>query len=176
MPKKVITKFLVQMLMPNEFDTEILKRRIFNVNIRLLVDNKQYRKIISYIIYYMNNLMETKFSDYTTLKGLSGANLGIPFNIIAVRDNGSIKILINPRITKKSTRTKIINSNCGSIRLSKPIPVRRSIWINVEWYDIKGTRYVSKFEGPVGNTIQHEIDHNLGVLITNRSNTETRHA
>ena len=66
----------------------------------------------------MLEILNTKFSDYTKLQGISGANVGIPFNIIIVRDLDNYIIMINPEILSKSKETKLVKSNCGSSRTS----------------------------------------------------------
>jgi peptide deformylase len=111
--------------------------------------------------------MSQEYEDYPKLLGLSGANIGIPFNIISIYKNGVIHI-INPSIVKMSKQTRIVQSNCGSLRLSAKCSVVRREWIEVSYYDITGKHHQEKFtiaEG--GATIQHEIDHNKGILITN---------
>jgi peptide deformylase len=61
------------------------------------------------------------------------------------------------------------DSNCGSIRLEKPIKVGRYAEIEVEWYDEEGKFHKEWRNIETGSlTIQHEIDHNLGILITER--------
>lgn len=167
-PRGTIVNFLVQNLLKEETDKEILKRRSFSINVRLLIANPMYKTVIRMIVEYMEKVMKIEFNDYSPLKGLSGANIGIPFNIISVLDDNKIRTFINPKIIRKSTRTIIVHSNCGSIRLKERIPVERAVWIDLEWHTIEGERLTSRFMNALGNTIQHEVEHNLGILITDK--------
>lgn len=162
-----ISDFLIQELMDNEFDKSTLHVPLFKVNIRLLKINKYFFNLINSVIEYMSFILNTKFGGYTQAKGISGANLGIPWNIIGIHHNNKNIFFINPVITKKSEETKLVKSNCGSIRLKELIDVNRHIWIDLEYYDIKGNIHHNRFfckDG--GYTIQHEVEHNLGILIT----------
>jgi len=175
-----IVKYLVQDRMTSE-DNEILHRKGFNVNMRLFKESKGYRKIVLEIIMYMGRISKKEFPDYPQVRGISGANIGIPLNIIGVRfardisddtlsvRKGEMYFMINPEISKDggySKEIKTINSNCGSIRLSEKIKVTRHMWVKVKYFDIAGKAHLRTFRAPEAFTIQHEIDHNSGILIT----------
>lgn len=164
-----ISKSLVQDQTDSMADIEILHRKGFDVHMRLFIENESYRYIITTIISHMRILLNTFFEDYPKLRGISGANVGIPFNIILVKlDNGKAKSMINPKMTRKSTEMRIVKSNCGSICLDKPVEIERHAWIDVSWYDEDGKEHSERFQGTLGSTIQHEIEHNLGILITDK--------
>jgi len=76
--------------------------------------------------------------------------------------------MINPKIVEKSTRTKVLKSNCGSIRLEKSIKVIRPEWIRIEFHNMNLIKETHKIDGYLGFTIQHEVEHNLGILITDK--------
>lgn len=166
-----VTDFIVQEFKKDE-DTDILHRKSFDVNIRLYTSNNSYNYLIASIISYMKIIIHTNFKDYAKLKGLSGANIGVPFNIIVVvpSTTNNVITMINPKIIKKSTTTHTVKSNCGSLCLEKPIEVERYDWVDVEWYDETGNYQHDRFKGALGSTIQHEIEHNLGILISDRRN------
>lgn len=161
-------------------EDEVLHKKGFDVNMNLFKTSPRYKGIISFIINHMWDLLRINFPDYGKIRGISGANVGVPFNIVAIKvtegaekscggkKEGSTFFMINPRITSKSRETKTVRSNCGSIRLPKKIGVKRHEWIRVVYYDTMGKRRIGKFDGSFGSTIQHEIDHNLGVLITDK--------
>jgi len=135
------------------------------------------------IIKYMGKLSKCDFLDYSKLQGISGANLGIPFNIVGVRATakaikdglsaieGTLFFLINPKVVEESKETYIVMSNCGSIRLPKKIKVERHEWVKVGYYDLTGAPKEDVFKGAFGSTLQHEIEHNLGILITDKEET-----
>ena len=162
-----IAEVLVQ---KSETCSEYLTRPLFPVNMRLFKSLDAYRNIVQAAFLHMTNLMELgKFEDYPKLAGISGANIGVPWNIILIpaKDNKLLS-MINPSISRMSRRTTTVKSNCGSLVLPKKVEVTRRVWVEVSYYDIEGTHHDTKFtmdEGYAG-TVQHEIDHNRGVLIT----------
>lgn len=138
---------------------------------RLFKSNTEYQEIIIQICNYMTDIMSKKFSDYSNLLGLSGANIGIPYNIIAFVKDDRINHMINPIVVAMSKKTKTKLSNCGSINLKDKCVVSRREWIAVEYYNINGVLEQKKFTlDECGGTIQHEICHNKGFLITDISN------
>lgn len=157
----------------------ILHRKGFDVNMFLFKTSKGYKKIIQSIVDHMWDLLRVSFDDYGEIRGISGANVGVPLNIIGIvvtkeaeevckkKEGGSL-FMINPRITKKSKKLMTVKSNCGSLNLPEKIEVERHEWVEVEYFDTHGNLKKNKFTGAFGSTVQHEIDHNLGVLITDK--------
>ena len=145
----------------------MLNRPLFDVNMRLYKNNVHYRTVINDAIRYMVFVLKQKFNDYGKLKGISGANLGIPWNIIAYYNN-SVMVMINPKITEAWSPVKVL-SNCGSLRLPESIKVERHAFIICEWYDTSGQLHKKEYDRDQGSlTIQHEVEHNQGVLITQK--------
>jgi peptide deformylase len=106
---------------------------------------------------------------------MSSANAGLAFNIIGITLNRNKKdewslIMINPEITYYSDDKAVTLSNCGSLTLNEPIELERSIEIRVSYYQEDGNYMKNvKFIRETGAfTIQHEVDHNLGILITDK--------
>lgn len=167
--------YIVQERQP-EFDRDCLHRKLFAVNMRLFGTSKWYRKHIIGVLNYMQWAMQQKWKDYQSnpnasggTYGISGANLGIPYNIIGYHLNNEYRFMLNPVIVDKSTTMTETKSNCGSIKYKEKIPVKRHTWINVEFYDHEGKKHKERFTGKQGSyTIQHEIDHSNGVLILDR--------
>lgn len=159
-----------------EEDVVFLRKELFPVNMRLYKSSKRYKEIIQECCDYTKWVVTQSFEGYKNslnfkLLGISGANLAIPFNIIGViADRGSkyerVIVMINPKIIKHSLETKIGLESCGSIRESA-INVKRYSQVTVEWNDpeFDGIRTVTKFDG-ISSVIQHEVDHNIGILIT----------
>jgi peptide deformylase len=137
------------------------------VNVRMLKENRYYRDLIGKVCDYMLFILKHRYSDYTPLKGLSGANVAVPFNIIAIATESDPLVMINPVIAKVSRKTRTVSSNCGSINLPKAVQVKRREWVEVSYYDIEGEHCQKRFDFASGSAvIQHEVDHNRGVLIT----------
>jgi peptide deformylase len=75
--------------------------------------------------------------------------------------------MINPEIIERSKDTITGKSNCGSLCLKEKVKVRRYRKVTAVWYDISGNKRQRVFDSKKGGgTIQHEIDHNNGILIT----------
>lgn len=148
-------------------DKDVLTRPLFDVNMRLFETSPEYRKIVVEACKYIRLCGATEKAGYKRPHGWSGANAGIPFNIISVNRNGHTEVMINP-IIKLSYGEKIISeSNCGSLTLEKPIKITRHEFIDWEYFTIAGNKKtelkVDRKNG--GLTIQHEVEHNLGILI-----------
>lgn len=162
-------------------ENDILHRKCFDVNMRLFEASMGYKKVIRLVIEHMHDVITTNFSDYDTVVGISGANVGIPLNIVGLlvpgiqeveetcnSAEGEIFFMINPRIVAKSKEVRTVKSNCGSIRLREKIEIERHEWVEVEFRDEEGRSRKEKFEGAFGSTLQHEIDHNMGILIVDK--------
>ena len=149
-------------LLRNKEDVDILTRKLFDVNLRLYRTSPRYREIVQSAAAYILHCAQTTRLGYKKPHGFSGANAGIPFNIIATPE----EVMLNPRITSvhggSTTRS---TSNCGSLLLPEPIPILRYQRITFEFWDLDLNKH--ERTGPYF-TIQHEVDHNNGVLITGR--------
>jgi len=146
----------------NEEDVDILTRKNFDVNMRLFKTSPRYRLVIVRCAEYIRECATTERPGYKKPRGFSGANAGIPFRIIALRDG---TVMLNPKITEWSIEKKTSQSNCGSLTLDKPISVQRNKEISGTYYDLDGKK--KTFQGYLP-TVQHEIDHCDGILITDR--------
>lgn len=180
MSKDSICRYLVQARTSGEFSDDILHRKGFDVNMRLFRESSKYRSIILEIVRHMSEVMNGSYGDYDEPQGISGANIGIPLNIVGIRASKNFQekgivvlknnmwFMINPKIVSQSAETKVIESNCGSLRLPTKIKVRRHKWVEVEHRDLSGKEVKVKLDGAMACTLQHEVDHNLGVLITDK--------
>lgn len=147
-------------------DHDVLKRKLFDVNIRLFHSSTQYKRIVLEVCDYIVWLARTEKEGYKKPHGWSGANAGIPWNIIAYTHNDEVFVMINPRITNAFGDFKSVKTNCGSLTLEEPRKVHRSEFIDVNYEDTNGLTQIKRFGPTPGYTVQHEIQHNLGILIT----------
>jgi peptide deformylase len=160
----------------NKEDEVYLRTKHFPVNMRLFNTSKQYREIILAQCEYIRSLCLTKMEGYKLPHGMSSANAGLAFNIIAFavnrgRSSSYAEVMINPEIVGHTTDIITSQSNCGSLTLQEPIIVQRYEEIEVSWYDVDGNFQIGTFDRAAGSlTIQHEVDHNNGILITDREN------
>ena len=152
-----------------DYEQHWLEKRCQEVSVRLYRHNHDYQQMIKGIIAYMSKTMSEDFDDYNKLQGISGANIGMAINIIIVRvKDDKLLPMINPKITKYSKGKRTVKSNCGSLCLGEPLEVERSESIEVQFHNTKGHIERKSFEGSLASTIQHEVDHNRGILITKR--------
>lgn len=156
----------------NEEDLVYLKTNHFPVNMRLFKTSQEYKNIILLQCKYIQQCcLETK-EGYKKPHGMSSANVGLSFNIIGITKNRNTnkeycQIMINPEIIKLEGNIVDAISNCGSITLEKPIIIKRNLECLVKYYDMEGNLHEEKFNRANGSfTIQHEIQHNQGILIT----------
>ena len=156
----------------NEEDKIYLKSKHFPVNMRLFKTSEQYKNIVLQQCDYIRELCLDVKEGYKKPHGMSSANAGLAFNIIGVtrnrlQNNEYCKILINARIVEYMGDLVETVSNCGSITLGEPIKLKRYSEIIVNYFDEKGNEFVELFTRETGAfTIQHEVDHNNGILIT----------
>lgn len=158
----------------NEEDVVYLKTKHFPVNMRLFETSPEYKAIILQQCNYIRSLCLDTKEGYKKPRGMSSANAGLAFNIIGITknrntDNEYCQIMINPVLGTKSSTLIKTQSNCGSLTLDEPITVLRHTIVEVNWFDEDGIfhiEYIDRQNG--GLTIQHEIDHNLGILITDK--------
>lgn len=150
----------------NEADKDILTRKLFDVNIRLFHSSPPYKRLVLDACAYIEWAAITEKEGYKKPHGWSGANAGIPWNIIAYVEDGKSYVMINPRITNGFGEYKTVKTNCGSLTLEKPREVHRQEFIDVNYEDTRGLTQIKRFGPKPGYTVQHEIQHNLGILIT----------
>jgi len=156
----------------NKEDLVYLKTPHFPVNMRLFATSPEYKAIIlQQCEYIRQNCLEEKIG-YKKPHGMSSANVGLAFNIIGITRNRNKKneycqIMINPIYQGIGEKTIASQSNCGSLTLKNPIEIKRYNEIEVVWFDEKANHFKTiENRLSCSLTIQHEIDHNLGILIT----------
>jgi len=147
-------------------DREMLTTKLPNVNMRLFQSSPVYERLVLDAVAYIEWCAATEKEGYKKPHGYSGANAGIPWNIIAYMDGTTSRIMINPEIRGGRGDYKPVKTNCGSLTLEESRKVHRSEFVTVHWFDTRGVEHTKEFGPTPGYTIQHEIQHNLGILIT----------
>lgn len=156
----------------NKEDKDILTRKLFDVNMRLFKTSQEYKNIVLHVCEYLKWSTVQEKEGYKRPHGWSGANAGIPFNIICVMNEGRPLIMINPRM-RTDGEIQDVRSNCGSLTLTAPVTIYRQRFTYVEFYNEEG-KFCEWHQIPPtpGFTIQHEVEHNLGILITDKPGPE----
>ena len=88
--------------------------------------------------------------------------IGVNKRIIAVENEGSYLVMLNPEILRRSAP---YDTEEGCLSLSGTRPVRRWNSIKVRWQNEQFQTRIKTFTGWTAQIIQHEIDHCEGILI-----------
>lgn len=165
-----MAKISDQVVQEDEENNSTLKTPTFDVNMRLFHSSIFYRQIIMDCIQYMASHLNMTFEDHNSPRGISGAELGLPWNIIAYKHGTNKKFCINPKIIKKSKELVETETKCGALKLDKGVKLQRHMFIDLEYFDTKGQKIVERSIGrnEGGFTIQHEVDHNMAISILDR--------
>lgn len=130
---------------------------------------KKIEQIDSHIQEVVLDMIDTlKSSDI--IAGLAAPQINQSLRIITFFtdiNSREVVVLINPRITKFSRKTNIMEESC----LSLPdihVPVKRSVKISVEAMNKDGQPVKFKFRGFAARAVQHEVDHLEGILIVDK--------
>jgi peptide deformylase len=100
--------------------------------------------------------------------GLAAIQIGNPLRVVVCEINDKIYSLINPEITKLSSKTSVLEEGC----LSLPNfygEVERSEKIIVKATNLEGKKIKLKAFGLLARVLQHEIDHLDGVLFIDKA-------
>ena len=77
------------------------------------------------------------------------------------------KVFINPKIIEETGEEWLFNEGCLSVPGIREDVARKST-IKLEFYDEKWTKHQEIYEGIKARIIQHEYDHLLGILFTDK--------
>jgi peptide deformylase len=105
--------------------------------------------------------------------GLAGTQAGVLRRLFVFVDDGEDRVLVNPRITERSTDVTVDDEGCLSLR-DVLVPVERSSSVTLEGQDVSGASVRVEFVEPTARIVQHELDHLDGVLIIDRTDEESR--
>lgn len=77
-------------------------------------------------------------------------------------------ILVNPYIIARSPETdmRVWVEECLVLPSSFRATVLRDDWIDVQYHSVQGQQYTARFRGEASRCLQHEMDHDRGILIT----------
>jgi peptide deformylase len=107
--------------------------------------------------------------------GLAGTQAGVLRRLFVFVDDGEDRVLVNPRITERSTDVTVDDEGCLSLR-DVLVPVERSSSVTLEGQDVSGEPVRFELVEPTARIVQHELDHLDGVLIIDRTDEESRRA
>ena len=99
--------------------------------------------------------------------GLAAPQVEKSLQICVIKNNELPCILINPQITSVSRKKSITEEGCLSLP-GKFLLIERAENIKVRYLDETGKKCKIRAEGLFARTIQHEVDHLKGILMTDR--------
>lgn len=99
--------------------------------------------------------------------GLAARQVGRDENIFVINSGAAIITLINATILYRSLTKIEFEEGCLSVPKVYGM-VKRSKNILVKYYDELGQSYIKKFSGLLSVVIQHENDHNKGILFIDK--------
>lgn len=108
------------------------------------------------------DLLETLIFHKEGCAGMAANMIGVNKRIIAVENEGSYLVMLNPEILRRSSP---YDTEEGCLSLSGTRPVRRWNSIKVRWQNERFQTRIKTFTGWTAQIIQHEIDHCEGILI-----------
>jgi peptide deformylase len=77
-------------------------------------------------------------------------------------------ILVNPYVVARSPEAdmRVWVEECLVLPSSFQATVLRDAWIDVQYHTVDGQHHLKRFCGEAGRCLQHELDHDRGILIT----------
>ena len=126
----------------------------------------------------LKNMYETMYNAQGV--GLAAPQIGLDLSIFIIDttpfcddENNLIplkKEFINPEIIDYSGKDESFNEGCLSIPGLREDVIRKD-QIKIRYYDKNFNEYIKIYEGINSRVIQHEYDHLMGVLFTDRVST-----
>jgi peptide deformylase len=109
--------------------------------------------------------------------GLAAPQVGVPLQLLLVdpASTGTPLVMLNPIRNGIGTSLKWDVEQCLSCPGVKR-RVRRRKAVSVEWFDLRGQRRVTRFDGFAARVVQHEIDHLAGLTIVDLERAVSRPA
>jgi peptide deformylase len=105
--------------------------------------------------------------------GLAAQQCGVNARIVYVEvpsyGSNSYIIMINPKIQDRSPETKMLawRESCLVLPSTFQATILRDAWVDVAYFDWKSKRLnVVRLHGQLARAVQHEMDHDRGILIT----------
>ena len=109
------------------------------------------------------DLLDTLAAHRESCVGMAANMIGVCKRIIVFDNEGSLTVMINPEIIRKSGEYETEEGFLSL--LGVPIKTRRYQKIKVRYQTMDLQTRLKSFEGWTAQIIQHEIDHCNGILI-----------
>ena len=81
--------------------------------------------------------------------------------------------IVNPEIVTRSGELEVADEGCLSLQ-GVHVPVERDTAVTLQGLDLEGNQFRLELEELAARVAQHELDHLDGLLIIERTDTESR--
>lgn len=108
------------------------------------------------------DLQETLAYHRGTCVGMAANMIGVRKAIIAIDDNGTLRVLYNPEIVSAAGPYR---AQEGCLSLEGARPAQRFKRIKVRYEDDAFKTHTESFTGFTAQIVQHEVDHCNGIVI-----------
>ena len=103
------------------------------------------------------------FVERSMPRGLAAPQIGISKRLVVCGINGSIKVMINPKILeRKGTYTD--DDDCMSVEEDDGTVIKRSAYVKVRYKTLDNREEILVVKNDDAALVEHEIDHLNGVL------------
>tara|TARA_B100001250_G_scaffold51407_1_gene40176 strand:- start:1620 stop:2090 length:471 start_codon:yes stop_codon:yes gene_type:complete len=107
--------------------------------------------------------------------GLAAPQIGINKRVITIDEEGKALMMVNPKITWRSTEKCLFDEACLSVP-EEHGEISRPKEIKVKFQNIKGKYKHWRLEGLLARVVQHEIDHLDGILFVDYLEEKDEHS
>ena len=153
-PVKTLSKKM-ELITTKSKNSKILKQRTPDFNFKA-----HSTKEIKEVVAAMRKIMEEQGGI-----GLSANQVGLDWRMFIASNNNKFYVVFNPRITKYSKESSILEEGCLSVP-NTTLQISRPEVITLEAEDKKGKKIKFRAFGILARIFQHETDHLDGKLIT----------
>ena len=103
--------------------------------------------------------------------GLAAQQCGIDARMVYLEGYG---VLVNPHILQRSpeTTSRVWQERCLVLPPTFVATVLRDDWVVLEYHTPRGNRKRLRLQGEASRCIQHEMDHDRGILVTDHVGLE----
>jgi peptide deformylase len=107
--------------------------------------------------------------------GLAATQVGVLQRLFVLRahEDDEAQAVVNPKLTRRSSQTEVGDEGCLSLQ-GVLVPVERSTSVTLEGLDVAGRPLRLELDELAARVAQHELDHLDGVLILERTDSESR--
>jgi peptide deformylase len=101
-------------------------------------------------------------------RGISAIQIGVPLRLIYIEFEGAARALVNPEWEWMSEEKFVLWDDCFSFP-NLMVKLQRSVAVRLRYHDASGEWLTLSASGALSELLQHEMDHQDGVLALDRA-------